>query len=312
MPRIASLPLHLEPATQQALAAELVTVEHFLVRQEECELTTADGQQKEAFRALLLHLQSHMAAPVRNGVQLLRQLEADARILPFLCGSLDELLKGGIREGQHTELVGKSGAGKTQLCMQAAMATAARGERCAIIDTGAAFSPRRAAAMFPRCAAASPAPDGVIHAHDVHALLRHLDALAGQLQAEEAERASGAPARPRLSLLVVDSPAALVAGALGGQRGAGAGHVAMACLGRALRALARRFLLAVLTTNHVVRGLGDQPRPALGDSWANQPHVRVQLGRGEGRARSAALAAFHIGPCYAAPAWFELREDGVG
>lgn len=165
----------------------------------------------------------------------------------------------------------------------------------------------------------------------------------------------------------MDSPAALVAGALGGPRAAGAGHVIMACLGRALRALARRFLLAVLTTNHVVRGLlllrqrgctgcwgwesnrqnrataeklqasfdcdrafasiqaakyeyliklrtgfGDQPRPALGDSWAHQPHVRVQLSRGEGRARSAALTAFHIGPCHGAPAWFELREDGVG
>ena len=34
---------------------------------------------------LLLHLQTHLAAPVRNGVQLLRQLEVDARILPFLC-----------------------------------------------------------------------------------------------------------------------------------------------------------------------------------------------------------------------------------
>ena len=48
-----------------------------------------------------------------------------------------------------------------QLCMQAAMATAARGERCGLIDTGAAFSPRRAAALYPRCAAASAAPDGV-------------------------------------------------------------------------------------------------------------------------------------------------------
>lgn len=55
-------------------------------------------------------------------------------------------------------------------------------------------------------------------------------------------------------MLVVDSPAALVAGVLGGQRAAGAGHVAMACLARALRALARSFGLAVLTTNHVVRG----------------------------------------------------------
>lgn len=29
--------------------------------------------------------------------------------------SLDELLKGGLREGQHTELVGESGTGKTQV-----------------------------------------------------------------------------------------------------------------------------------------------------------------------------------------------------
>jgi hypothetical protein len=53
---------------------------------------------------------------------------------------------------------------------------------------------------------------------------------------------------------VVDSPAALAAGALGGARGGGAGHVALACLARALRGLARRHLLAVLSTNHVVRG----------------------------------------------------------
>lgn len=38
----------------------------------------------------------------------------------LMCGigalvSLDELLKGGIREGQHTELVGESGSGKTQV-----------------------------------------------------------------------------------------------------------------------------------------------------------------------------------------------------
>ncbi len=33
--------------------------------------------------------------------------------------SLDKgLLKGGLREGHHTEVAGESGSGKTQLCMQ--------------------------------------------------------------------------------------------------------------------------------------------------------------------------------------------------
>lgn len=39
----------------------------------------------QAIRALLLHMQSHIAAPVRTGTELLKQLEVGARILPFLC-----------------------------------------------------------------------------------------------------------------------------------------------------------------------------------------------------------------------------------
>lgn len=39
----------------------------------------------QAIRALLLHMQLHIAAPVRTGTELLKQLEIGARILPFLC-----------------------------------------------------------------------------------------------------------------------------------------------------------------------------------------------------------------------------------
>lgn len=155
MPRIERLPLPLDPAAKQELAAELVTgawqaqqhvcvcsyapgnlqanpklrisalvsatfwhaVEHFLVRPEDIDAIAAGEEDKkevgpverlysshhiyacdalhalvQALRVLLLHLQNHLAAPVRSGVQLLRQLEVDARILPFLCSRRLSLL----------------------------------------------------------------------------------------------------------------------------------------------------------------------------------------------------------------------------
>lgn len=39
--------------------------------------------------------------------------------MTHVCCSLDKgLLRGGLREGHHTEVAGESGSGKTQLCMQ--------------------------------------------------------------------------------------------------------------------------------------------------------------------------------------------------
>jgi len=40
----------------------------------------------QAVRALLVHVQAHLAPPVLTGGQLLQRLEHGARILPFLCG----------------------------------------------------------------------------------------------------------------------------------------------------------------------------------------------------------------------------------
>lgn len=49
---------------------------------------------------------------------------------------------------------------RAQLCLQAAVATAARGERCVYVDTGAAFQAGRAVALFGRTPAAGRAPGG--------------------------------------------------------------------------------------------------------------------------------------------------------
>lgn len=60
--------------------------------------------------------------------------------------------------------------------------------------------------------------------------------------------------KPRVSLVVVDSPASLVSPLLGGAGAGPQGHALMVSLGRQLRFLASRFTLAVLSTNHLVGG----------------------------------------------------------
>ena len=64
-------------------------------------------------------LPSQLVSLCRQYVYTPRTLSS-VRKAPLMVGlvqkrSVDELLKGGLREGQHTELVGESGTGKTQV-----------------------------------------------------------------------------------------------------------------------------------------------------------------------------------------------------
>eukprot|EP00884_Botryococcus_braunii_P017193 jgi/Botrbrau1/4157/Bobra.0192s0025.1 len=278
-----------------------------------------------------------------SGACLLANLREKSRLLPIGVQSVDELLHGGMREGQHLELVGQAGAGKTQLCLLAAMTTAVRGEGVVYIDTCASFSARRMALLFRHSPAAQQGKVAlaafvealsrvtVYRAHDIHTLLGILNKLSLQFLEAESGTASGkSPSKPRVSLVVVDSPAALIGPLLGGAGAGHQGHALMIALGRQLRSLARRFTLAVLSTNHLVGGgRGAGLRPALGGSWQNQAHVRLQLGveaealdpakkHAEAGAaqgaddgmRVAVLRASSIGPC-GEMARFALMESGA-
>jgi RecA/RadA recombinase len=57
------------------------------------------------------------------------------RYLPTGVFSLDAALRGGVRVGTITELVGKAGVGKTQLAMQLCVMAAQYGQGCVYIDT---------------------------------------------------------------------------------------------------------------------------------------------------------------------------------
>jgi hypothetical protein len=75
-----------------------------------------------------------------------------------------------------------------------------------------------------------------------------------RVQAAEQARAAGTASSPAVTLLVVDSPAAVIAPVLGGGNQHSQGHALMMGVARILRSLARRFSVAVLTTNHMVGG----------------------------------------------------------
>ncbi len=87
----------------------------------------------------------------------------------------------------------------------------------------------------------------------------------------------------------------------------------MVAIAHQLRAMAERFMMAVLTTNSQVGGGATQPlRAALGDAWQNQPHKRLCMTRAPGEAgmRVVEQTRCTTGPA-GRSATVTLRPDGV-
>lgn len=66
---------------------------------------------------VMLSLIELQCPPWLNGMELLENLQRNKDTLSTGDKGTDSLLKGGIREGQLTELVGPSSSGKTQVCI---------------------------------------------------------------------------------------------------------------------------------------------------------------------------------------------------
>ncbi|GLI69005.1 hypothetical protein VaNZ11_013543 [Volvox africanus] len=142
------------------------------------------------------------------------------------------------------------------------------------------------------------------------------------------------PHRMRPRLLVIDSVSALLSTVLGNNQHM-QGTALLTAVGRILKQLAQQYSIAVLVTNHVTsanslaRGLGrglkgagsggegaamdrcistsatvgvGGLKPALGEQWRSQPHMRVQLSMDasqapESRVRVATLTASPLQAC---------------
>eukprot|EP00803_Ostreobium_quekettii_P006648 evm.model.scf_534.8 EVM.evm.TU.scf_534.8 scf_534:44241-45458(-) len=289
MPPTKRIRLQAGDSAAEAFCGAFPTIEHFLTTTEEDwkrgsgnKSRTIQGQSTDLYEIGIQYLEDHVAPPVISGTALLKSLQTTSKLLSTGCESLDNLLRGGVRGGHHTELVGPSASGKTQLCLSVALSSARRGSRVVYIDTSNSFSGSRVASINESrgpCGTPLKAVLGnitVYHSHDIFSVLHVLDELA--LQMSKVLDGAQLP-----EVLVLDSVSSVVTPVLGGGQRHSHGHTLMVSLGRMLKVVAESFGMAVVSTNHEVGG-PSRPRPALGDSWLNQPHLRIHLSKVAGEA----------------------------
>ena len=207
--------------------------------------------------------------------------------------ALDTLAGGpGLRPATLYELVGWSGAGKTQICLAAAARAVGRGGSAAWLDTKGDFCPGRLARMLAGQGRDPAALSRlrVCRAATASALLVALQ----QLQQEE---------ELRLDLVVVDSITApfmvqLTGGAVRAA-GAGAGRT-----GQLLHSLAADRHLPVLVVS--TPSPAGPAIPALGRLWAEVADRRLWLEQDSGPGRAARAVRGPAGQCR-----FNIGELGV-
>jgi len=241
---------------------------------------------------LLEEIMNEVNANAVDGNEIERELSV-LNFLPTGCDALDELLGGGLRQGQVTEVTGPSASGKTQVCLSAAASAAALGHRVVYVDTTGGFSGSRIKdfhkGFVTADADAREVQDhlkqtlnliAVHRVHDVFTLLNLLSQLG-----EEASEDDNNPEHATMGLLVIDSLSSLLSPLL--TKAHNQGYTVMATVAAMLRGLATTRKTAALYTNHTVStgqdvaadDYGGNLKPALGARWTSVPHRRVRLAK---------------------------------
>ena len=196
-------------------------------------------------------------------------------LLSIGCPLLDLALGGGLKRGGLTEVVGESSAGKTQFCLQCALATASKGEKVVYIVTEGSFPQARLDQMV-QARQREDLLDLVLvqQVKDVHHLLT---VLGSQLCSVVCE----------VGLVIVDSVAALVRYDGEYTTGLARGGVVHQ-LGQAVLEVAITHKVAVLAVNQVTSFIEEGSRvncftwgrsvvASLGLAWTQYPHTRLWL-----------------------------------
>ncbi len=272
-------------------------------------------------RAAAEELYAETCANAVNGTEIERQLSL-LEILPTGCDSIDELLGGGLRQGQVIEFAGPSASGKTQLCLSAAASFAALGHRVVYVDTTGGFSAMRVKqfhrGFFTEDADKTEVAQHLkqtlnliaVHScHDVFSLLHLLSQLG-----EEASEDDNNPEHATMGLLVIDSLSSLLSPLL--TKAHHQGYTIMAAVAAMLRGLAATRKTAALYTNHTVSAgqdsladdHGSNLKPALGTRWTSVPHRRIRLDKIPGTGWHSASVAYGV---TAKPAKYRVRSNNI-
>ena len=272
-------------------------------------------------KATLEEIYAEVCANAVDGTVIERQLSL-LNFLPTGCDGIDDLLGGGLRQGQVTEITGPSASGKTQLCLSAAASAAALGHRVVYVDTTGGFSATRIKQFHRGFFADDAAREEVVahlkqtlnliavhRCHDVFSLLNLLSQLG-----EEASEDDNNPEHATMGLLVIDSLSALLSPLL--TKAHHQGYTIMATVAAMLRGLATTRKTAALYTNHTVStgqesladDQGSNLKPALGTRWTSVPHRRLRLCKIPGTGWNSCGVVYGV---TAAPARYRVGSNNI-
>lgn len=218
--------------------------------------------------------------------------ESAANLLEIQCSSSDPLIStgnqaldcalgGGVHLNEVTEVVGRSGSGKTQLCFTLAAVAAQKGFHVLYLDTVNSFSPSRVLEIIkrrkpPRHAGSSGGTASeaekeqaeakrmeiadrirVEKVFDVFAALEVIESLSRDLPGAQTHVSNPAASLPLPSkLLIVDSVTALMAPILGGDGRTFGGQALMGHFASSLHRLVKLSRAAVVVVNEARGGGG--------------------------------------------------------
>lgn len=231
---------------------------------------------------------------VLDGLALFNKLRASV-LLPTGVETLDALLGGGLREGQVTEFFGASPSGKTQVCHCVAACAAWLDFQVVYLTSNGSFSAERLVKLSPHVMSHfnltdAEGVDGISKILANVSVSQVSDTISTIALIQGMVESFGLLVKHNKRIpkvVIVDSPSLYLYRDL--STNMQFGRFLMTLLSSSLKALATRFSVAVLVTNHEVRpwflqsqpgdGRGDREecRPGLGQLWTPQVNVRIHL-----------------------------------
>eukprot|EP01023_Acetabularia_acetabulum_P002041 TRINITY_DN10791_c0_g1_i2.p1 TRINITY_DN10791_c0_g1~~TRINITY_DN10791_c0_g1_i2.p1 ORF type:complete len:303 (-),score=33.88 TRINITY_DN10791_c0_g1_i2:272-1180(-) len=236
--------------------------------------------------------------PLYSASQL---LENPSMTISTGCQSIDNILGGGVRSSELTEIIGLPGVGKTQLCMQLCIQVQLQQHQqrdCALyIDADGSLNHFRLQQMIFSRKLNSICSNLMENITTIRTT-DHLQLFAACRGLERIIQRS-----PQIKLVIVDSVAYHLR-----QKFANNRLQALAVLSQELTKVAIKYDVAIVLTNQVTYREGNRV-PALGESWTHVCPTQIAIALNHDMVRMATLLKSSQLPLKSAP--FKISLEGV-